>query len=96
MTVTRHITIRPTDIIGVQYTCKKCGVRHSIPLARSPFVISCPSCDEQWMLKEYAAESSEPYNSTVSGLTAMLKKLPSVIIDKSVDFAIEIESSEPT
>ncbi|HWE52278.1 MAG TPA: hypothetical protein VG273_20960 [Bryobacteraceae bacterium] len=93
MIVKRRITIKPEEIIGVQYTCKRCGVQHSIPLARSPFVVFCPSCNQQWILKEYAIDSSEPYNSTVSGFNAMLKKLPQVIISESVDFALEIDAS---
>jgi hypothetical protein len=47
------------------------------------------------MLKEYTIESTEPYNSTVSGFTAMLKRLPGVIIDGAVDFSLEIESDQP-
>jgi len=98
MTVTRRMTIKPEEIIGVHYTCKGCGVEQSIPLSQSPFVIYCPNpkCNKQWLCKEYTAESPEPYNSTVQGFAAMLKRLPGTVIEGAVDFALEIKTIEPT
>jgi hypothetical protein len=91
MTVSRHVTIKPEEIIGVCYTCKNCGSGHSIPTDKSPLMVCCPSCQKHWLLKEYTADSAEPYNSIVSGLAPMmLKRLPSVVISDAVEFTLEL------
>lgn len=96
MTVQRRFTIRPQEIVGVQYACKKCGAEHLVPIEKSPFVVACPTCKEQWLLKEYAHDTNgEPFSPTVNSFAAALLKIPGTVIQDSVELTLRLEPQDP-
>ncbi len=45
MTLETKTLVSPTDIVGIEYECKHCGARYTVPVGKFDSAISdCPNC----------------------------------------------------
>jgi hypothetical protein len=70
--------IEMTDIVGIEFACRKCGAKILYPLAEHYNRLSekCPNCYEPWFTKNVAAHSSaETAADEVKKIFATLHKV---------------------
>ncbi len=58
MTLETNYLISFTDILCVEYECRKCGVKIVFPLNKAKAYSQCPSCHEDWINQGTKEEES--------------------------------------
>lgn len=79
MTMQRRTTIDPRDILAIEYECRKCRSRYSVPLeSASGTQMTCPNCGERWVKSEYSASSADPTNPAILQFVQSIQRLKSI------------------
>lgn len=85
MTMQQRITIDPTDILAVEYQCKKCQSRYAVAIdsiVRSQ--MTCPNCNVGWIKGRYVADRDERTETAVADFAFALQKLRSMAMDEGI------------
>ena len=54
MTMQQRMTIDPTDVLAIEYQCKKCKLRHVVAIEGvKKSQMECPNCGAEWVKGRY-------------------------------------------
>jgi hypothetical protein len=95
MTLQRRTTIEPYDIVALEYECKQCHVKYSIPISLTASGIpkaqmACPNCHADWIRGVRTADAADPVDRTVANFLKYLYELRSVTADAIIRLEIAV------
>jgi hypothetical protein len=96
MTMQKRTTIEPHDIVALEYECKQCHVKYSIPVSLTATGIpkaqmTWPNCHADWIRGVQTATAVDPVDRTVSNFLRYLYELRGV----GTEAVIRLEISVP-
>lgn len=76
MTTENRTVIDVSDITAIEFSCKKCGVRHAVPIdSFYEGIRNCPNCQEPIIKNQFLTSHELGDASLVAGIAANLKEL---------------------
>ncbi len=92
MTVQRSNAITLEEVIGIQFECKSCRAKTSIPIsskARGP--IRCGICGDPWVV-EGRTDLHQAFFTAVAELMAAVKQIADGSLSVNCVFSLELKS----
>jgi len=80
---TKHL-INVSDVIGVEFECKHCHARISLPPDATRALWQCPSCNEDWLLP-----NTDEHNA-IQTLLAVFKSTERALQGRSFSLRLQI------
>jgi hypothetical protein len=95
MTIERRTFIDLSDIMALEYECKHCGARHSIPLNKMDRGIElCPNCREEW-LSDAERPGKQRDTDAVRWLVTWIRDIRQRELGATIRFQITPDAAAP-
>ena len=82
---TKHL-INVADVSGVDFECKQCRARISLPADATRVLLQCPSCNADWILP-----NTDEHNA-IQTLLAVFKKTERALQGRPFSLRLQITS----
>ena len=87
MTMNKRVTIEPHDILAIEYECRQCKARYSVPLDKlSRAQMVCPGCNATWIRGEYGGPDRIDYK--IVQFANLLRDLRGIGVDAIIRLEI--------
>jgi hypothetical protein len=97
MTMQKRVTIEPHDIVALEYECRNCQSRYSIPVGNiRESMMKCPNCGKQWIRGSYESASPDPKDSTIPNFARYLQQLRGVASEAIIRLEISLPPPSAT
>jgi hypothetical protein len=94
MTMQKRVTIEPHDIVALEYECRNCQSRYSVPIGSvRESQMKCPNCGKRWIRGSYDSTSPDPKDTTDPNFARYLRELQAVADEAIIRLEISIPPS---